>query len=401
MDKKKILFLMDDIWSMGPGKGVTSTWRLLQRAEQDFEIVVITTDSEFKAESLPNASVLKVKKPKVTTGLRFLDLVLMRVSVLFVNFQQILIALICVKSRPDVIYCSSSVPVFAAFVLRIFWRTRLIHRIYGTFLFPFLGNSWRLLRKYEEVALFRLFADLYIITDDGTNGDLVAQYFGIPPNKVSYLRNGIEHIDFKGDSRQRRAELFRKYGIPESELVLVTVSRLVRWKRVARVVEAFKRANVKDSCLLVLGDGPDRDELMAQAKGHRIYFLGAVLNDEVKLFLSCSDLFLSFFDYSNVGNTLLEAISYGLPVITLDVGQTKKVIGPTNGILIPAGGESEIVSSAAEAIQDLAADKKKYGKLSFGALAFSKLYLETWDDRISREIEIIAGLAVSKVGVDG
>lgn len=394
--KKRVLFLVPGIWSMGRKKGLSTIFRLLTEAQEVFDCTVITSEPHILDEDFPKIEIKKVYVPFLRTRIRLVDLVIVRMENLLLNMRYFFVAVREVQ-RPDLIYCSSSIPVFATFLLRYFWKVKTIHRIYGTFLFPFLGKKWEFLKKYEEVALFKLPADLYVITNDGTNGDKVAEYFGVSANKVWHVRNGVEVVPFDDTKHQRKATVLKDFDITEDAKVFISVSRLVSWKRVDRVIESFIEAAPKKSCLLIVGDGPERERLEELATLSNIIFVGAVSNERVKELLFCSDVFVSLFDFSNIGNTLLEALSYGLPIISWDVGDTSSVVNSNNGVLIKAVNEKELISSVAVAIGNLAEDDSLRRNLAEGSYEFSRDNLRTWDERILEEINIISKIASEKV----
>lgn len=53
-----------------------------------------------------------------------------------------------------------------------------------------------------------------------------------------------------------------------------------------------------------------------------VRFEGAVLHDQVTKYLDVVNIFLSFYNLSNVGNPLLEAMMAGKCIITLNNGDT-------------------------------------------------------------------------------
>ena len=103
---------------------------------------------------------------------------------------------------------------------------------------------------------------------------------------------------------------------------ILTVSRLSREKRVDVLLAALgaleKEGVLGDWKILVAGDGPEKTSLMALCDvlgiAERVQFLGWVgdssaLYEAASLFVLCSE-------YEGTPNALLEAMAYGLPVIT-------------------------------------------------------------------------------------
>ena len=85
--------------------------------------------------------------------------------------------------------------------------------------------------------------------------------------------------------------------------------------------------------LIFAGDGPLRQSLQVLSSqvpgGHRISFLGRVSEKDLKMMYSGSDLFiLPTTDLECFGLIILEAYSYGCPVLATNVGAISEVIAP-------------------------------------------------------------------------
>lgn len=48
-------------------------------------------------------------------------------------------------------------------------------------------------------------------------------------------------------------------NLPPNAFLTITVSRLVKWKRVDRAINAFNMIKEKDAFLLIIGDGEERE----------------------------------------------------------------------------------------------------------------------------------------------
>lgn len=91
----------------------------------------------------------------------------------------------------------------------------------------------------------------------------------------------------------------------------ITVGRLVYYKRVDVIVEAFNR--VKDKKLLIIGDGPEKKKLKKMAS-RNIEFLGEVPFKDMKSLLQRAKAFI-FAGIEDFGIAPVEAQACGIPVI--------------------------------------------------------------------------------------
>jgi len=102
-----------------------------------------------------------------------------------------------------------------------------------------------------------------------------------------------------------------------------------------------------------------------------------------------ADTFLSFYDLSNVGNPLMEAMMSGKPIITLDVGDTGELIkNNENGILFPMDQLDKIPEMMMKIIEN----KDFTDKIAANALQTAKSEFWTWDERIAVEISKVESL---------
>ncbi len=118
-------------------------------------------------------------------------------------------------------------------------------------------------------------------------------------------------------------ELKTSLGKTASDKYLITTSRLVPKNGIIDVIQALKLLpeNIK---FLILGEGPDRESLQKVSKqlnlGDRVKWLGLVDHKEIPKYLKISDIFIRPSISEGLGNSFLEAMAAGLPVIATPVG---------------------------------------------------------------------------------
>lgn len=386
---KKVLFLLPDIWSMARGQGMKSIHNFLFEADRRFDVTILTTDVHALPEDYPRSRLRQIHRPRVFLKNRWGQYVVDRLINAYISARYVFEAL-RLRSAPNVVYCASSVPIWACQFLAYIFKAKKVHRIYGTFLYENLGSIVDQIKKFEEVLLFKCKADKYIITNDGTRGDRVARFYGIREEKIVFLTNGVDSVDVGSDN----SSFYDQLGFSKDDFIILCVSRLSSWKRVDRIIKAVNGITNPKVKLVVIGDGPQKEEWQDLATNPNIKFLGAVDASKVSLAMRDADLFVSMYDYSNVGNPLLEALQSGLPVIVYGSGGTEDVImSGYNGILIaPTKDEEKISATLRNEIVLLVESPELRKKLAKNALAYSKSTLMSWEERIESEIKIIEQL---------
>ncbi|SCY57349.1 Glycosyltransferase involved in cell wall bisynthesis [Microvirga guangxiensis] len=156
--------------------------------------------------------------------------------------------------------------------------------------------------------------------------------------RLETISNGIaipddSRIIASGYHRQNR---FTAQGGPR----IVALGRLVGLKRHVMMIEALSRVRdtLPDAHLAIAGDGPERETLAACIDrlnlGSHVTLLGSI--NDVGEFLSQADIFVSMSSYEGLPVSVLEAMSWGLPVIISDVPGHRDVVQDNiDGCLVP------------------------------------------------------------------
>lgn len=141
---------------------------------------------------------------------------------------------------------------------------------------------------------------------------------------VVVIPNGANVPLFSGKVSQDEKQATRaSLGFSSDDTLLVTTSRLVPKNAVDDVIRAlaFLSPRVK---FLVVGAGPEEVFLRALAKtervSERIVFVKSVDSIELPRYLSCADIFVRPSRSEGMGNSFIEAMAAGLPVIGTPVG---------------------------------------------------------------------------------
>lgn len=125
----------------------------------------------------------------------------------------------------------------------------------------------------------------------------------------------------------------------------LTASRLVPYKRIDLVVEAF--SHMPDKKLVVIGDGPEMNKIRSKATKN-IEILGYQSNENLQKYMQDAKAFV-FAAEEDFGITPVEAMACGTPVIAFGKGGTLETVRPfgvekPTGVLFEKQDVSSIVS---------------------------------------------------------
>lgn len=127
---------------------------------------------------------------------------------------------------------------------------------------------------------------------------------------------------------------------PDAPLTLAFAGRLTSQKALGVLLEAV--AAVPSVSLTLLGDGPERERLEAEASrlglGDRVRFLGGGDRADVLRLFARADAAVLSSSWENFPHTVVEALAVGTPVIATAVGGVPEIVRDgENGLLVPAG----------------------------------------------------------------
>ena len=178
--------------------------------------------------------------------------------------------------------------------------------------------------------------------------------------KIRMVHNGIsiERIDKQSEEKATHR------WFNEQTPVAVTMGRLALSKGYENLLEAVSAVNnITPLRLLLIGDGPSRDDIISRARKldieDQIDFTGSVINPH-KYAVKC-DIFICSSLFEGFSNSLLEALALGLPIVSTDhdFGASEIIENGKSGILVPVEDSEKM----AEAILMLLRDKALAAKM--------------------------------------
>jgi glycosyltransferase involved in cell wall biosynthesis len=167
--------------------------------------------------------------------------------------------------------------------------------------------------------------------------------------------------------------------VPEYGSVVLFCAKLQPWKGPLDLLEAFARANVRDSFLVFAGDGPLRSTLERKASelkiADRVQFLGFINQSQLPPIYRAADLLVLPSHYEPFGLVVNEAMLSGCPVAVSDrVGAKFDLVRPgENGYIFPVGD----VDALAAILQEILRDPEKRARMGDAA----RQRMETWSPR--------------------
>lgn len=178
---------------------------------------------------------------------------------------------------------------------------------------------------------------------------------------------------------------------------ILYAGRLLYWKGVHLSIKAIAglKEHNKDIEFTIVGSGPDEQWLKQLASQYQVQDLIRWVPkvEQRLLFQMYQDydvlLFPSYHDSS--GLVVVEAMSYGLPVICLDLGGPKEIVDSSCGIIVTTEGKHEeaVVRDVSMAISDLI--ENPHNLYCMRQQAMQKAGTLTWEKVVKRSYGLIQG----------
>lgn len=131
-------------------------------------------------------------------------------------------------------------------------------------------------------------------------------------------------------------------------------SRFVLQKNIALAIKSFEKIsiNFKKIALVIIGSGPEEEKIKELAKNNKNIIFESWVNN-LSDYYGSSDIFLLTSNYEGWGMTVVEASSYGLPVVMTDVGCAGEFVKNNyNGIICKVEDKKEIVKALTYLIEN-------------------------------------------------
>ncbi|PPI79362.1 glycosyltransferase [Marinobacter flavimaris] len=222
----------------------------------------------------------------------------------------------------------------------------------------------------------------------------LALYEFIPRYRIRVIYNGIQPLSADPD---RVAEIRAELCIAEGAFVFGTVSRLDPVKNQKMMLRAFARCleTCPNSALVMVGDGPDRENLEVQARSlgisDKVRFTGFI--NEPAQYLALMDCFLLTSHTEGTSMTLLESMSLAIPAVVTDVGGNPEIVkGGETGLLV-RGGDTEqfaggmvMLQQSPELCERLGQCAQERFRQRFSVVAMADGYRQLYDQVIQSRI---------------
>jgi glycosyltransferase involved in cell wall biosynthesis len=188
------------------------------------------------------------------------------------------------------------------------------------------GDPVQYIRRRVGI-IYPLFKEIFTYTD---HIQVISNFLkdwaismGVKKDNISVIPNGVREDFFRIISSEERNSLRKSMDFKITDRIIITSSRLVLKNAVDNIIRALPLLS-SEYKLLIAGDGVEKDSLLKLAQdlhvSERVKFLGFIDHKELPTYLQSSDVFVRTSRSEGLGNSFLEAMAAGIPVVATPVG---------------------------------------------------------------------------------
>lgn len=178
--------------------------------------------------------------------------------------------------------------------------------------------------------------------------------------KLFNIKKDIEvipnFIELDKDTDDSTIPCHRSLMAKSNQKIITHISNFRKVKRIPDVIDVFYKIQQQlDVKLMMVGDGPEKEEaeILCEKLGisHKVIFFGN--SNEVDRILSYTDLFLLPSETESFGLAALEAMAWGVPVISSNSGGLPEVnFEGFSGFLSDVGDTKDMAEKAISILED-------------------------------------------------
>lgn len=323
----KIMHLLPSLEIGGMENGVVNLVNAIDRERFESSICCLEREGTLKSRLRPDVSVICLHQKE---GIRW--------------FLPFVLGCLFRKENVDIIHTHNfHTFLYGIIAARIFRIPVVIHGEHG--LSAYTHN-----RRTRATAFLSRWAD-EILTVSADLRELLIQE-GIKESKIRAILNGIDTTLFNLPPATEAEKA--SFGIAPGDIVIGAVGRLVPVKDHKTLIAAcgILNAGFPRLKLLIIGDGPAKEELMryagSLALSDKVIFAGQ-RNDTRALYRLMNIFALSSLS-EGMSNVILEAMASRLPVAATNVGDNPLLVEEGKTGLLVGPGSPELLAAAIKKI---------------------------------------------------
>ena len=213
-----------------------------------------------------------------------------------------------------------------------------------------------------------------------THYDSCRRDAGHRPPSIALHAEEVHQLSRVGARECKVAPATKAPGPPR----LLFAGRLIYWKGAHIAIKALGELIRKSpgAQLTIVGKGKEEHQLRVATAEHglveNVRFVPWLPQQTLFELYQANDVFVFPSLHNSSGNAVLEALSFGLPVVCLDLGGPAQIVTPSSGVIVSTARRdtSQLALAMAEDLARILSSPKLMKELSDGAIARAAEFLQ-------------------------
>ena len=268
-------------------------------------------------------------------------------------------------------------------LLLLFTRKKVITRLLGVtdILYGHLVKKKNLYSKLIR-WVFDHPRSHFVCTKDGSYAELAEEKVG--KERFCLLFNGVNKVKGRSYSHKENNE----------KVNIIYLSRIEPNKGHIDFLNAIAKSNLSHRLEVVfVGDGSLRGDCIKLANsigvGEIVHFVGRLSHEKAMIYLKKADLFLSLNNHGSLGNGVLEAAQFGLPIVTL---LHPGCLTDDLNLFHVIKQNQDLQNNVADFLNRFIDDPSLRQSMSMNSIEFSERCLVSWEERMDIEFRFIKNI---------
>lgn len=203
--------------------------------------------------------------------------------------------------------------------------------------------------------------------------------------KTDFIQNGVNTKAYY-EQPESKPVLKKKLHLPVDKKIFIVSGGLTTLKNPRIIIDAFNAINDTSMFLVFIGKGNLLDSLVKENKNKNIIFKGRV--DHVNMYLNASDYYISASLTEGLPNSVLEAMSSGLPCLLSNISAHEEIVGKSYPYLFDPNEADQLVEKIQSVMEtdnkEICQQLKRKINDNFSAEKMSKQYQDVYLNLIKK-----------------
>jgi glycosyltransferase involved in cell wall biosynthesis len=235
------------------------------------------------------------------------------------KFIQIIRRILLIR-KYDIVHCHHPNTSFLFLIALLSIRSRINTPLVFT-----VHSSYPNYKERNRLFLYIVFKyfDRIVFCSKASYDSFPERYHKIIEKKIGVITNGVNLDRIKTFTQSISVHK------ESNEFTIVSVGRLIKLKNHITQVKTIEKICNEDLKLVIIGDGPEKDELIKLINKlgleKKVHMTGLISKEKLYEYLINADVFISTSTIEGMPYSVLEAMACGCPIVLSDIAPHREI----------------------------------------------------------------------------